>query len=88
MDTEAGPIVEPDALEQIRELRGQLEALLRERVPPIITEAANEAKDAMRQAGGYVRDETEAVAAKVRERPLTWLIVAASAGYLLGRITR
>ncbi len=88
MDTEAGRIVEPDALEQIRELREQMEALLRERVPPIITEAANEAKDAVRQASGYVRDETEAVAAKVRERPLTWLIVAAGAGYLLGRITR
>jgi hypothetical protein len=55
MDTEPGRIVEPDALEQIRELREQMEALLRERVPPIITEAANEAKDAVRQASGYVQ---------------------------------
>jgi ElaB/YqjD/DUF883 family membrane-anchored ribosome-binding protein len=77
-----------DALEQIRELREQVESLLRERVTPILSDAADRAEDAARGAASYVRGEAEVVADKVREKPLTWILVAAVAGYLLGRVTR
>jgi ElaB/YqjD/DUF883 family membrane-anchored ribosome-binding protein len=77
-----------DPLEQIRDLREQVESLMRDRVKPILAEAADRAEDVAHQASGVVRDEAEALANRVRERPLSALLIAAAAGYLLGRITR
>jgi ElaB/YqjD/DUF883 family membrane-anchored ribosome-binding protein len=87
-DTHADRLSTADALEQIRELRTQVESLVRDRVGPMVTQAADRATAAARDASGFVREEAEAVAGRVRDRPLTWIIGAAVAGYLLGRVTR
>jgi ElaB/YqjD/DUF883 family membrane-anchored ribosome-binding protein len=77
-----------DALSELRELRQQVETLMRDRVPPMISDAAERVTSAAKQAGGFVQEEAEAVATRVRNRPLTWIVGAAIGGYLLGRITR
>jgi ElaB/YqjD/DUF883 family membrane-anchored ribosome-binding protein len=77
-----------DARDQIRQLRDQVDALMRERVTPIIADAAGRAQDAARHAGDIARDQTEAFSGRVRENPLTSVLIAAAAGYLLGRMTR
>jgi ElaB/YqjD/DUF883 family membrane-anchored ribosome-binding protein len=79
---------EADTLEQIRELREQVDMLVRDRVKPILADAVDRAEDAARQATGFVREEAEIVAKQVREKPLTALLIAAAAGYVLGRILR
>ena len=66
-----------DAAAQIARLREQVEALMRERVRPVVAEAA----DAM-------HEHAEAVAGRVREQPLLAVLIAAAVGYVLGRATR
>ena len=77
-----------DAEEQIRELREQGEALMRDRITPVVADAVGRAGEAVRQVGDSVTDKTDAVVRYVREKPLTSLLIAAASGYLLGRITR
>jgi ElaB/YqjD/DUF883 family membrane-anchored ribosome-binding protein len=77
-----------DAQEQIRELREQVEKLMRERVTPAISNAAGRAQDAVRQVGDVAQDTTEQIANTVKERPLTSILVAAGVGYLVGRFSR
>jgi ElaB/YqjD/DUF883 family membrane-anchored ribosome-binding protein len=77
-----------DAHEEIHQLRAQVEALMRERVAPALTEAAGRVEDAARRVGGLAQDQTDALAHKVQERPLTSLLIAAAVGYLVGRVTR
>jgi ElaB/YqjD/DUF883 family membrane-anchored ribosome-binding protein len=88
VETKAGRTGNADAHDQIRELREQVEALMRERVTPILSEAAGRAQDAARHVGDLAHDQTEAVAKRVQERPLTSILIAAAAGYIVGRITR
>jgi ElaB/YqjD/DUF883 family membrane-anchored ribosome-binding protein len=77
-----------DTLEQIRELREQVETLLRDRVPPILNDAAERATGAARQATNFVKDEADMVAGKVRDRPITWIAGALLAGFVVGRMSR
>jgi ElaB/YqjD/DUF883 family membrane-anchored ribosome-binding protein len=77
-----------DPEDQIRELREQVEILMRDRVTPVVADAVGRAGEAVRQVGESVTDKTDALAAKVREKPLTAILVALGAGYLIGRITR
>ncbi len=77
-----------DAREQIRQLRDQVEQLIRERVTPIISDAAERAQGMAKQAQAVVSDQAEAVSDRVREMPLTSILIAAGIGYLLGRVTR
>jgi len=77
-----------DARDEIRKLREQVDGLMRERVTPIISDAAGRAQDAARQAGEMAQDQAEALSSRVRETPLAALFIAGAAGYLLGRITR
>jgi ElaB/YqjD/DUF883 family membrane-anchored ribosome-binding protein len=83
-----GDATESDPLEQIRELREQVESLVNDRVKPMLADAADRAQGAARQATGFVKDEAEVVAKQVRDRPLTALLIAAGVGYLFGRFTR
>jgi len=57
-------------------------------VTPVISEAAGRAQGAARQAGEVVSEQAEAVSGRVREMPLTSVVIAAAVGYLLGRLTR
>jgi len=77
-----------DATTQIARLREQVEALMKDRVTPALTDAAGRAESAVYGAAGAVREQAEAVSGKVREQPLLAVLIAAAIGYLLGRVTR
>ena len=87
-EAKAGRAGTADAHEQIRELREQVEKLMRERVTPVLSEAAGRAQDAARKVGDVAHDQTEALTKQVQERPLTSILIAAAAGYLIGRFSR
>ncbi len=77
-----------DANEQIRQLRGQVDQLMRERVTPLVSDAAGRAQDYARQASDIAQHQAEALSNQVREMPIASILVAAAAGYLLGRLAR
>ena len=78
-----------DALQQIRELREQVETLLRDRVSPMLSDAADRAQHAARHVNEVATAEAEALADRVRRKPLTALLVAAGVlDFLLGRLAR
>jgi ElaB/YqjD/DUF883 family membrane-anchored ribosome-binding protein len=81
--------------DEIRRLRDQVDSLMRERVTPVISdaagraqEAARRAQEAARHAGEVAQGQAEALQSHVREAPLTSILIAAAVGYLLGRLTR
>jgi ElaB/YqjD/DUF883 family membrane-anchored ribosome-binding protein len=77
-----------DATTQIARLREQVEALMKDRVTPAVADAAGRAESAVYTAAGAVRDQADAVSGRVREQPLLAVLIAAAAGYVLGRVTR
>ena len=77
-----------DATAQIARLREQVEALMKERVTPALAEVAGRAETAMYGAAGAVRDQAEMVSGRVREAPLTAVLIAATIGFVLGRAMR
>ncbi len=76
------------AEEQIARLRNQVETLMRDRVTPMVTNAAGRAEAAMHSASDSVRHQADAVSGRVRQQPLVALVVAAGVGFLIGRIIR
>ncbi len=76
------------AQEQIRELRAQVDSLMRERVAPAMSGVAGRAQEAARQARDMAQDQTEALSSRVREMPIASVLIAAAAGYLIGRLSR
>jgi ElaB/YqjD/DUF883 family membrane-anchored ribosome-binding protein len=66
-----------DLWDQLDSLRAQIEQLTEERIRPAVTDAANQ-----------VREQTDALAARVREQPLAAIAIAAGLGFLLGRAMR
>ncbi len=76
------------AQDQIKQLREQVDSLMRERVTPFISEAAGRAEDVARHAQDIAEDQVEKLSGRVRDMPLTSILVAAAAGYLLGRLSR
>ena len=74
-----------DAMAQIARLRAQVEALMRDRVVPTVADAAEQASSAAHDAANAARHHAETLSAKVREQPLTALLIAFAAGVLLGR---
>jgi ElaB/YqjD/DUF883 family membrane-anchored ribosome-binding protein len=76
------------AEDQIARLRSQVEALMKDRVTPMVTNAAGRAEAALHSATDSVRHQADAVSGKVREQPLIALVVAAGVGFLIGRIIR
>jgi ElaB/YqjD/DUF883 family membrane-anchored ribosome-binding protein len=73
---------------QIANLRAQVEALMKERVTPALTDMAGRAENALNTAAGAVRGQAQNLSGHVREQPLIAILVAAGIGYLLGRTTR
>lgn len=77
-----------DATAQIARLREQVEALMKERVTPAVADIAGRAEQAVYGATSAARDQAEAVSNRVREQPLTALLIAVAVGFLIGRATR
>jgi ElaB/YqjD/DUF883 family membrane-anchored ribosome-binding protein len=73
-----------DLHEQIARLREQLDAFLKEKVTPAMAAAAGQADQAVRMA----RAQSDALADYVKEWPLTAVLIAAAAGWVIGRTTR
>jgi ElaB/YqjD/DUF883 family membrane-anchored ribosome-binding protein len=77
-----------DAQAQIARLRDQVEALMRDRVSPAMSDFAGRAETAVHSASGVVRDQAQAVSGQVKEQPLIALLIAATVGWIIGRVMR
>ena len=77
-----------DAKEQIAQLRDQVQTLMSERVTPALANAAGTAEEYARQAKDMASDQAEMLSDHVRESPIIAILIAAGAGYVLGRIAR
>jgi ElaB/YqjD/DUF883 family membrane-anchored ribosome-binding protein len=77
-----------DAQAQIVRLREQVEALMKDRVTPAVANYAGRAEDAYNTASGAVRDQAKMVSGRVNDQPLIAILIAAAAGWLIGRVMR
>jgi ElaB/YqjD/DUF883 family membrane-anchored ribosome-binding protein len=77
-----------DTAEQLHHLRAQVEQLMGNRVTPALADAAGRAQDTYKAASDTVQDNAEKLSEQVRDRPLMAILIAAGAGYLLGRLFR
>ncbi len=77
-----------DAQAQIARLRDQVEALMKDRVSPAVSDFAGRAEIAVHSASGVVRDQAQAVSGQVKEQPLIALLIAATVGWIIGRVMR
>jgi ElaB/YqjD/DUF883 family membrane-anchored ribosome-binding protein len=77
-----------DAQSQIVRLREQVEALMKDRVTPAVADFAGRAESAVNTAGGAMRDQANAVSGRVKDQPLIAIMIAAAAGWLIGRVMR
>lgn len=77
-----------DAREQIAQLKEQVQSLMNDRVSPALSNAAGQAQEYARKAYDTASGQTEMLSEKVRDQPVAALLLAAAAGYLLGRIAR
>jgi ElaB/YqjD/DUF883 family membrane-anchored ribosome-binding protein len=73
---------------QIVRLREQVETLMRERVSPMMGEAAERVDAAAHDAADVMRGRADALAGVVRGQPLAAICIAAVVGFLLGRAGR
>jgi ElaB/YqjD/DUF883 family membrane-anchored ribosome-binding protein len=77
-----------DTHAQIRRLREQVEALMRDRVSPAISDLTSRAESAAQCAGGAVRHQAGALSSRVKEQPLISVMVAVALGWVIGRAMR
>jgi len=77
-----------DAKEQIAQLRDQVKTLMSDRVTPALANAAGMAEDYTKQARDMATDQAEMLSERVRDSPIVAILIAAGAGYLLGRVAR
>jgi ElaB/YqjD/DUF883 family membrane-anchored ribosome-binding protein len=77
-----------DAQAQIVRLREQVEALMKERVTPAVAGFAGRAESAVHSASDVVRDQAKVVSGRVKDQPLTAILIAAAIGWVIGRAMR
>jgi ElaB/YqjD/DUF883 family membrane-anchored ribosome-binding protein len=77
-----------DAQAQIVRLREQVESLMKDRVTPAVAEFAGRAENAVHSASGVVRDQAQVVSGRVKEQPLTAILIAMAVGWVVGRAMR
>jgi ElaB/YqjD/DUF883 family membrane-anchored ribosome-binding protein len=77
-----------DAQAQIVRLREQVEALMKDRVTPAMADYAGRAESAYNTASGAVRDQAKMVSGQVKAQPLLAVLIAAAAGWIIGRVMR
>lgn len=73
-----------DTTAQVAKLRAQVETLMKERVTPALADAADRAENAM----GAVRGQAEAMSGRVKDQPVTAVLIAAAVGFFVGRVLR
>ena len=81
----AGDLVD-SAQDELSKLRSQVERLLGERLTPALANAAETAQGYARQAKDVTAEQSERLAAMVKERPLLAVGLLAAVGFLVGRL--
>ncbi|WP_287849538.1 hypothetical protein [Acidiphilium sp.] len=76
-----------DAATEIARLRAEIETL-RAAAGEKAQQTARRAEALVQEMGEAVCQQSELVAAKIRERPLTALLLAGLAGFVIGRLAR
>ena len=86
---------EMDINAQLKHLREQIDKLLNERAVPRLAEVADQlsevvdrAEEVARRGYNAARENVDAVSERVKEQPLTAIVIAAVAGFVLGRMFR
>jgi ElaB/YqjD/DUF883 family membrane-anchored ribosome-binding protein len=86
---------ETDINAQLKHLREQIDKLLNEHAAPRLAEVADQlsevadrAQDVARRGYKVARENVDAVSERVKEQPLGAVMIAAVAGFLLGRMFR
>jgi ElaB/YqjD/DUF883 family membrane-anchored ribosome-binding protein len=69
-------------------LRERAETLIKDRVAPIVAEAAKSAESAAHTAVDVVKRQADAVSGVVRQRPLLAVLITAGVAFVLGRVLR
>ncbi|UPY36189.1 hypothetical protein [Sediminicoccus sp. KRV36] len=77
-----------DAVAEIAKLRQQVEALMNERVTPLLGSVATSAENAAKLASDEVRHQAARLTDAVQEKPLVALGLAALAGFVLASVLR
>jgi ElaB/YqjD/DUF883 family membrane-anchored ribosome-binding protein len=77
-----------DAQAQIVRLREQVEALMKDRVTPAMADFAGRAESVVHSASDAVRGQANMVSGRVKDAPLIAIMIAAAAGWLIGRVMR
>ena len=77
-----------DTRSQLAQLRRQMETLMKDRVSPAFSDAASQAQSAAKQATDYTKDKADVLSGQVRNQPLAAVLIAAGAGFLIGRLFR
>jgi ElaB/YqjD/DUF883 family membrane-anchored ribosome-binding protein len=77
-----------NTVEALTDIRGRLESLMNRQAAPSLVEAGGQADFAIRAAADVVRDQADAIAGRVRTRPIRSIITATALGFVLGRVLR
>ena len=76
-----------DAQNELTRLRGEVEKLMRDRVSPALSDAADAAGDYAQRAKDVAVRQGEYAAGVVKENPLITVGLVAGVAFLLGRLT-
>jgi ElaB/YqjD/DUF883 family membrane-anchored ribosome-binding protein len=86
---------EMDINAQLRYLREQVDKLINERAMPRLAEVADQlsevvdrAEDVAKRSYNMARQNVDAVSERVKEQPMSAILIAAAAGFLVGRMFR
>jgi ElaB/YqjD/DUF883 family membrane-anchored ribosome-binding protein len=73
---------------EIARLRAEVDALMKDRVTPAVSDFMGRAEKAVSGARDVVGEQSQAVAGQVKERPLLAIAIAAAIGWVIGRAMR
>ena len=95
MDMPNSSTGEMDINGQLKYLREQVDRLINDRAMPRLAEVADQlsdvvdrAEDVARRGYNAARENVDAVSERVKEQPISAVLVAAIAGFLVGRMFR
>jgi len=74
--------------DQISQLRAQVEKLISERAAPYIADVAGKAEHVARRGYDAAKENVDAVSNRVKDQPITAVLIAGVAGFLLARMFR